>query len=253
MTIKIRYGILILLAVTSFSGMEAPAIAQAVEPRTPAAQLRPEFQRVEAELATARTTDTEQPPTGQKLIAPSQTRRNGLAQVKTTPAPKSAVPTEPTPQRRSLRPQDVWQAIYQQLPNLPLENQYVNRDTGKVVPDNTLVSRLMRYHLYTKGRPAAYRLDWKLTLADYLGANEPIEPLTYPGADALKQNPLEADVVAIKKLDRTQRNALVQVLVDIFDPNAKRPPTPAVAPSPAPNAPTRPTPPESGGARLLLP
>jgi hypothetical protein len=173
---------------------------------------------------------------------------------------QSVAPTAPpatsAPRPRPLRAQDAWQLVYQKLPTLPLENQYVNRETGKIDPNNTLVSRLMRYHLYVKGRPANYRFDWKLTLADYLGVNEPIEPLTYPGADALKQNPVEKDITIINQLDRTQRDELVQTLVNIFTPSATQPnrPTPAtLAPSPTPTPSPRPTQPESGGARLLLP
>ncbi len=185
------------------------------------------------------------------LLAVVVTSVSGFTAPATAQSPALAAPASPAPVlRRPTRPQDVWKLVYQKLPNLPLENQYVNRDTGKAAPDNTLVSRFMRYHIYTKGRPAAYRLDWKLTLADYLGLNEPIETTTYPGSDTLKQNPLEGDVAAIAKLDRAQRNALVQVLVDIFDPAAKSTPIPASSPTPPAN---RPTQPESGGARLLLP
>ena len=185
------------------------------------------------------------------LLAVAVTSCSGFnAAVMAQSATPKAPAASPAPLRRPTRPQDVWRLVYQQLPNLPLENQYVNRATGKAAPDNTLVSRLMRYHIYTKGRPPVYRLDWKLTLADYLSLNEPIEATTYPGAETLKQNPLEGDTAVIKQLDRVQRNALVQVLVDIFDPTVKSATTPIVSPVPQPN---RPTPPESGGARLLLP
>ena len=71
-------------------------------------------------------------------------------------------------------PNDVWQKVYQQIPDFPQENQYVSKTTGQIVPTNTLVSRLIRYHIYNKGRSPIYRLDWKLTLADYLDANENI-------------------------------------------------------------------------------
>jgi hypothetical protein len=119
---------------------------------------------------------------------------------------------------QSIAPSDVGVRVYQQLPNLPRENQYISKETGKVAENNTLVNRLIRYHLYLKGRPANYRLDWKLTLADYLGANEVIYDSSYPGNDTLRQNPLEGDRAAIKRLSRQQRDALVQVLVNIFSP-----------------------------------
>lgn len=153
-------------------------------------------------------------------------------------APVSAVPAA------RVRIQDAWQQIYQKLPNLPLENQYVNRETGKADPNNTLVSRLIRYHYYIKGRPVNYRLDWKMTLADYLGINEPIEPTTYPGADNLRNNPFERDRTTIAKLDRQQRDALVQALVDIFNPSMR-----TSAPASAKPVPT--LRPRSGGAELL--
>ncbi|WP_353933078.1 hypothetical protein WJM97_01255 [Okeanomitos corallinicola TIOX110] len=118
-----------------------------------------------------------------------------------------------------ISPSDVWQIVYQQLPDLPKENQYISKDTGKVGENNTLASRLIRYHIYTKGRSPIYRLDWKLTLADYLEANEVIYEASYPGNDFLRQNPLPGDRQAIAKLTRKQRNDLVQVLVNIYNPS----------------------------------
>jgi len=156
---------------------------------------------------------------------------------------------------------DVWQQVYQLLPDFPLENQYVNRETGKVAESNTLASRLIRYHIYVKARPVDYRLDWKLTLADYLGANERMPASTYPSADTLRTNPLQNDVAVIRSLNRTQRDALVQTLVNIFATRDSAPvptaPTPQlpnatpavpVAPLAAPQREPRP-----GDAQLLLP
>jgi hypothetical protein len=115
-------------------------------------------------------------------------------------------------------PSDVWQRVYQQIPDLPQENQYISKSTGQIAANNTFASRLIRYHIYNKGRSPIYRLDWKLTLADYLDANETIYADDYPGNDSLKQNPLASDRLIISKLTRVQRNNLVQVLVDIFNP-----------------------------------
>lgn len=149
--------------------------------------------------------------------------------------------------------------VYERLPNLPLENQYVNKETGKVDEKNTLVSRLMRYHISVKLRPPMYRLDWKLTLADYLGANENLWEVEsqYPGASNLKQNPMESDRKAIESLTRAQREALVDTLVSIFNPNATTTPvaTPRNSPSSptAPNTSTTPSLPKPGDANLLLP
>lgn len=121
-----------------------------------------------------------------------------------------------------IRTEGIWRKVYEQLPDLPLENQYVSKETKKVAPEDTLVGRLIRYHLYVKGRPPFFRLDWKLTLADYLDTNEVMEDSDYPSAAKLNQNPLEGDLVAIRKLNRAQRDALVQALVDGFAPQATR-------------------------------
>jgi hypothetical protein len=139
---------------------------------------------------------------------------------------------------QTARPQDLAQQVYKKLPNLPLENKYISKDTGKVDPENTLVSRLLQYHLYLKGRPPGYRLDWKLTLADYLGVNELIEETSYPGNTTLKTNPLEGDRAVINRLNRKQRNDLVQTLASLFIQNSR---TPVNNTSPSPNSPTPPS------------
>lgn len=163
-------------------------------------------------------------------------------------------------------PDTVWRQVYEKLPDLPLENQYISRETGKVESDNTLVGRFIRYHIYVKGRPPVYRLDWKITLADYLGINEFLEAATYPSSDTLTKNPMESDIAAIKSLSRAQRDALVQTIVDIFNSAYHGSTTPTVpstnsspaAPQPAPSAaPANPAPslrePQPGDANLLLP
>jgi hypothetical protein len=141
-----------------------------------------------------------------------------------------------------LRTQDLWKQVYQLIPDLPLENQYVNKETREA-SSSTLISRLIRYHVNNKGRSPIYRLDWKLTLADYLGANERISASVYPGADIFKTNPLEGDVAAIQQLTRVQRDALVQALVTTFAPAAQTSPenspaTPTVTPSDTPGTPS---------------
>lgn len=165
---------------------------------------------------------------------------------------------------QQIRPQDVWQQVYQMLPDLPLENQYISRETGKLATDNTLVSRLIRYHIYVKGRPPIFRLDWKLTLADYLGAHDLMSESAYPGNDTLRKNPIEGDRAVISRLNRAQRDALINTLVSIFNPNAaaesQPKPTPTSTPASAPQSPaTTPNPrglppqPQPGDARLLMP
>ena len=148
-----------------------------------------------------------------------------------------------------ISPGDLWRQVYQQLPDLPRENQYVSKETGKVAENNTLVSRMIWYHSYLKGRAPNYRLDWKLTLADYLGANEIMYDTAYPGNDTLRENPLNGDRAAIGRLNRVQRDALVQILVNIFNPNAQNTPAPAnTSPNPATQ---RTPPPKPGDAELL--
>jgi hypothetical protein len=110
-------------------------------------------------------------------------------------------------------PADLAQFVYQKLPNLPLENQYLRAENSKPAPESTLVSRLAQYHSL-KGRSPIYRLDWKITLADYLGINDYLRLDVYPGNTFLKTNPMERDQTAIQALNRAQRNALVQALVD---------------------------------------
>ncbi|HAX76063.1 MAG TPA: hypothetical protein DCY88_09565 [Cyanobacteria bacterium UBA11372] len=156
---------------------------------------------------------------------------------------------------QALRTQDLWRQVYQQMPDLPLENQYVNQQSGKVDPDNTLASRLIRYHMFVKGRPPNFRLDWKLTIADYLDANELMQEGVYPGGDTLRENPLPGDRAVIQRLTRAQRNALIQTLVNIFNPSA--PQTAAPSPrqtqqrSPTPNPTSLPTLPQPGDAQRL--
>ncbi len=135
----------------------------------------------------------------------------GLAQTppQATPSPSGRVKVS-----------EIWKKVYQQLPDLPLENQYISQETGKVAAENTLIGRLIRYHIYVKDRQTQYRFDWKLTLADYLGVNEPMLVLAYPGREVLRENPLVGDQKAIQQLNREQRDVLVNTLVSLFNPNS---------------------------------
>jgi hypothetical protein len=157
-----------------------------------------------------------------------------------------------------LRPENVAEQVYQRLPDLPRENQYLSEETGAVATDNTLISRLVRYHQYVKSRPTRFRLDWQFTLADYLGVNEPIKESRYPGATTLNKNPLEADLQVIGSLNRRQRSELVDVLVSIYNPQAVTPSKPESAP-PSTTQPSQPSPPsqpnlsQPGDAQLLIP
>ena len=156
-----------------------------------------------------------------------------------------------------IQPKLIAPVVYQRLPDFPLENHYLNQETGEVDSDHTLIRRLMRYHLYVKSRPPNFRLDWKLSLADYLGANERIEPSQYPGKTTLTENPLEGDRTVISSLNRQQREQLIDTLVSIFNPNgANSSPT---TPNQSPNLPNpsqaprnnRPSLPQPGAADLL--
>lgn len=151
--------------------------------------------------------------------------------------------------------------VYQRLPDLPRENQYVRRETGKVASDNTLVERLIQYHVNVKGRSPLHRLDWKMTLADYLGVNDYLREAAYPGQGFLRTNPMEGDRAVIQQFNRWQREALVQALTDFFT-RGRQQAGPSLAPLPGavPSGPGRSTPapslqplPGAGAADLLLP
>ena len=120
---------------------------------------------------------------------------------------------------QSVRPEETATRTYEQMPNLELANDYISSETGEKAIDNTLISRLVRYHQYVKSRPTIFRLDWKLTLADYLDKNETIQQIRYPGNSTLTENPLQNDRKIIQSLTRNQRNELVNILVSIYNPN----------------------------------
>ncbi|NJN88016.1 MAG: hypothetical protein HC881_19145 [Leptolyngbyaceae cyanobacterium SL_7_1] len=128
----------------------------------------------------------------------------------------TGIVAQANPDQSRFRVYDAWQLVYEQLPNFPQENQYVSAATGDVAEDNTLISRLVRYHVLIKGRSPVHRLDWKLTLADYLGVNEVIFPASYPGQDALQTNPMTGDVAVIQSLNRVAREQLISTLIGVF-------------------------------------
>ncbi len=156
---------------------------------------------------------------------------------------------------QQVRVQDAWKFVYEKLPDLPIENNYISKETGKVDPTNTLVGRLIRYHVFVKGRPPNYRFDWKFSLADYLGATpDYLVEDVYPGKDVLRSNPMERDRAAIQSLNRVQRDALVQALVDVFTDNSGPSRTPAAGEKPQgrSNSPELQQP-QPGDAKLLIP
>ncbi len=196
------------------------------------------------------------------------TPQAGVAQV-TQPLSIAPTPIAQTP-GRSITPgtantaDTTWRTVYQLLPTLPQENYYISRDTNDVATDNTLVGRIVQYHMNVQQRSPFFRLDWKLTLADYLRVNEGINTSSYPGANTLEENPLEGDRQAIAALSRAQRDELVEVLVILFNPNyiSNLQATPIhdlSSPTPTPSTPTAPPPsslpslPQPGDAQLLAP
>jgi hypothetical protein len=160
---------------------------------------------------------------------------------------------------QTVRIQTVSRLIYAQMADFPAENQYLNRRTGVVDTEDTLVSRLIRYHVVAKNRAPMLRFDWRLTLADYLGVNEPMIEDRYPGTDTLQPEPMRGDRTAVSRLTPTQRMSLINLLVAAFTPVAIEPaqlifPTPAPSVSPI-SIPT-PTPsglqlPQPGDAQFL--
>lgn len=148
------------------------------------------------------------------------------------------------------RPETVAQKIYQVMPDLPKENTYIRRETGASDPNNTLISRFLRYHQDTKKRFTLIRFDWQLTLGDYLGVNEKIIEENYPGQATLTVNPMAADIKAINSLNRRQRQQLVTLLVEIYNPAILPQETPNPSPSPSPS-PSRPSLSKPGDADLL--
>ena len=155
---------------------------------------------------------------------------------------------------QQLRAQDAWKLVYEKVPDLPIENNYISKETGKVDPNNTLVGRLIRYHVFVKGRPPNYRFDWKLSLADYLGVTpDYLVEGVYPGKDVLRENPMERDRAAIQSLNRKQRDALVQALVDVFTENSARGGTPARGETKGRETSPEIPQPQPGDAKLLTP
>ncbi|MFS8777218.1 hypothetical protein [Synechococcus sp. W70.1] len=157
---------------------------------------------------------------------------------------------------------DAARRVYEALPDLPLENTYtpINPNDGGPRPEeDTLVRRMMLYHLQVAGRSPTDRFDWQLTLADYCDANEPMVAQQYPGANRLTVNPYTRDKAVVQSLSRQQRQALLRALVLAFggDPDPK----PLYIPPDLKAAPALPTPepmkplllPGRGGADLLRP
>ncbi|GBF82663.1 hypothetical protein [Aphanothece sacrum] len=130
-------------------------------------------------------------------------------------------PNLPSVQGQTIRVETAAEMVYQKLPYLPKDNQYIRQETKQVDPDFTLINRLIRYHEDLKKRSTIFRLDWQLTLADYLGVNETIKEDRYPGNSTLTANPMQSDIQAIRQLNRRQRQELIDVLVSIYTPQPK--------------------------------
>jgi hypothetical protein len=109
------------------------------------------------------------------------------------------------------------QELYKRLPDFPKENLYNSKENGQVSSDNTLGRRIITYHNIIKGRSPYSRIDWKFTLADYLGINDEMDYKEYPGAETLNANPMIRDRKIVDQLTRKQREALTSALVNIYD------------------------------------
>ena len=153
---------------------------------------------------------------------------------------------------QTVSPEVVVRQVYQNLSFLPLENEYISQ-SGEVASQNTLLSRLLRYHEYVKSRPLNYRFDWQLTFADYFGINEAIKADRYPGHETLTINPMESDRKIITSLTRQQRNELIDTLLAIYNPPTETTPEqPANTPNNSSEE-RKPSLPQPGDADLLLP
>ncbi|WP_107671103.1 hypothetical protein [Cyanothece sp. BG0011] len=155
-----------------------------------------------------------------------------------------------------LRPEEAAAIIYEELPYLPQENQYRSAETGEIDPEHTLMSRFIRYHKDFQRRSPQYRLDWKVTLADYLGVNRSIRESNYPGS-TLQSNPLAQDIEVIRQLSRRQRQQLVDLLVKIYNPQSQpttNQPVPEETEATSEvSTPSTPSLSEPGDAQLLIP
>ncbi|MBE9194765.1 hypothetical protein IQ219_05460 [Synechocystis sp. LEGE 06083] len=154
------------------------------------------------------------------------------------------------------------QQVYARFPDLPKGNDYRRQSDGSPDPENTLISRMIRYHRDIKKRPTRYRFDWRLTLADYLDANEQMEPERYPGFSTLQESPLDGDRQLIAQLNREQRQALVDFLAEIYRPQtsvnegesgAGNQEEDSQSPTPAVTTPNQPGLSQPGDAQLLMP
>ncbi|MEL6602699.1 MAG: hypothetical protein AAFP20_05665 [Cyanobacteria bacterium J06614_10] len=116
---------------------------------------------------------------------------------------------------RRVPPSTIAAQVYQQHPDFPLENQYISEETGSVATENTLVDRFIRYHLYVKRRPTNFRLDWKLTMADYLGAFDRMSPERYSDY-GLRDNPFADDIAAIERMTAEERDRFVNAIYETY-------------------------------------
>lgn len=137
---------------------------------------------------------------------------------------------------RQLRPQQILVEASKQLTFIRPDNQYVDRQTQKIRTDYTALARLIEYHVYSRGRSPLYRLDWKLTLADYLGAFELMDDDNYPGASQLRSNPAAADRAQVRSWSPSQREQFVNTLTALYNPASLKP-TPPLVLNPTPVAP----------------
>jgi len=156
-------------------------------------------------------------------------------------------------QSSTLHPESSSDKVYQAFPNLPKNNEYKRVENGKINSESTLISRLIRYHQDVKKRPTGYRIDWLLTMSDYLGFNEPIKEGQYPGYSTLQINPMKDDIKIIRSLTRFQRRALLDFLVTLYAPvEQMHKDIPSKDDSTKSDIPTKPGLSKPGDAKLLM-
>ncbi|MEM9569227.1 MAG: hypothetical protein AAF974_13070 [Cyanobacteria bacterium P01_E01_bin.34] len=98
--------------------------------------------------------------------------------------------------------------IYELVPDLPGGGE-----------DERWLQRLLLYHVRTKGRLANSRFDWRLTFADFLGANETMYADQYPPGST-EVNPLNGDRDRFQTMTRQDRNEFLAAILQVYGNNS---------------------------------
>ncbi len=98
--------------------------------------------------------------------------------------------------------------IAELVPNLPAQEER-----------EKWLQRILLYHVRTKGRLANSRFDWRLTFADFLGANNPMYADQYPPGDT-EENPLNSDRELFQAMSRQERNEFLAAILEVYGNNS---------------------------------